>query len=222
MSRRSTWLHAGLALATLLTLLLKLWTVEAWEADDLTARLLLKRAPSWTSHIVAGREQQNALASRVLLASENGFPGDNLYRFLVGWGWFVLPLVWAGVAAWPRIRRFAPRCLADRPWHLSVLTIMVWASGLLSLGTLGWLVFSVATHDANHVAWDPWRLYPVFVGSLAVAVVRAVVVRRLTRISWLLLLLAIAGVLSLAAVDRFNVLVEYEEWLKRGLPDRPF
>jgi hypothetical protein len=57
---------------------------------------------------------------------------------------------------------------------------------------------------------------------LVVAVIQTIRIRRLTKINGLLLLLAIVGALSLAAADRFNVLVEYEEWLKRGLPDRPF
>jgi hypothetical protein len=108
MSRRAILSHGAFCLATLGALSLKRWNVEAVYSDDPTVRLLLKWAPSWTSHIKANDREQDAIASRALLTDENAIVGEGMHHFAVGWGWFMFLPAWAGVAMVSPIPRLFP------------------------------------------------------------------------------------------------------------------
>ncbi|WP_155893452.1 hypothetical protein [Cystobacter fuscus] len=45
---------------------------------------------------------------------------------------------------------------------------------------------------------------------------------QLRRAGWALLVLGLLSFLGVVLLDQLDILVEYESWLERGMPDRPF
>jgi hypothetical protein len=75
------------------------------------------------------------------------------------------------------------------------------------------LLFRILQYPAPHTGFNVLLLSPLFVAGTALGVLR----RR-----WVLLAMSLASLALLAALYQMNVLVPYEVWLKRGMPDRPF
>lgn len=94
------------------------------------------------------------------------------------------------------------------------------ALALLHGALLALLSIRVIAYRENHVGWDPlWGL-----ASCALWGVMSLAARRRTgraRFTWMLGG-ACAFALALVLLVRWNVLVAYEDWLRRGMPARPF
>jgi hypothetical protein len=99
--------------------------------------------------------------------------------------------------------------------------------GLLGLGSglalaLFWVLVAlrIATYRDNHIGVSLlWVIPLALVAMLAGGLWRAAHRRRAGAFLLVLGLLTVVGVVLL---DRLDILVEYETWLDRGMPDRPF
>ena len=99
--------------------------------------------------------------------------------------------------------------------------------GLLGLGSglslvlfWGLVTLRLATYPENHIGVSVlWALPLALVAMLAGGLWLAAHRRRAGAMLLVLGLLTSAGVVLL---DRLDILVEYEAWLERGMPERPF
>jgi uncharacterized membrane protein len=99
--------------------------------------------------------------------------------------------------------------------------------GLLGLGSgLGLLLFwvlvalRIAAHSGNHISVSVlWVIPLALMATLSGVLWRAA---RLRRAGGALLVLGLLTVLGAVLLDRLDILVEYESWLERGMPERPF
>jgi hypothetical protein len=104
----------------------------------------------------------------------------------------------------PALARLADAALAA----ILVVTVLFW------LGVT-YLVFS---RPANHIGWDLSRFAYLSGLGLLAGLATAIAWRRKIALGC-----ALVSALSLGAswgVDAYNVLVPYEVWLKRGMPER--
>ncbi len=106
---------------------------------------------------------------------------------------------------------------------------MRWFSwrGLLGLGSglalvLFWglvairLVMYPENHTGVSVLWAiPLALVAMLAGGLCLTAHRR-------RMGAVLLVLGLLTAVGAVLLDRLDILVEYEEWLERGMPERPF
>ncbi|WP_309888631.1 hypothetical protein [Archangium sp.] len=84
----------------------------------------------------------------------------------------------------------------------------------------GLVALRVATDSGNHIAVSVlWVIPLALVAMLAGALWWGA---RLRRAGMALLVLGLLTVVGVVLLDRLNVLVEYEAWLDRGMPERPF
>jgi len=98
-----------------------------------------------------------------------------------------------------------------KPLHAVALTYL-YGSGLLCVLTG---VVVLYRYPDNHVGWDPavlWAVPVLTVGMLAAPWLE----RRVW--SWFFPLFWIATVALLWAMDGLNLLLPYEEWIRRGMP----
>ena len=99
--------------------------------------------------------------------------------------------------------------------------------GLLGLGggfalLLFWglVALRLVASSANHIGVSVlWALPLGGVAMLAGVLWRPT---RLRRAGTALLVVGLLTVVGIVLLDRLNILVEYEAWLERGMPERPF
>jgi cytochrome bd-type quinol oxidase subunit 1 len=99
--------------------------------------------------------------------------------------------------------------------------------GILGLGcglglVLFWILVAlrIATDPGNHISVSVLCVIPLaLVAMLAGALWREAQYRRA---GMALLVLGLLTVLGVVLLDWLDILVEYESWLKRGMPARPF
>src|SRR5690349_15575027 len=78
------------------------------------------------------------------------------------------------------------------------------------------LVMYPENHTGVSVLWAiPLALVAMLAGGLWLAAHRR-------RAGTVLLALGLLTTVGAVLLDRFDILVEYEEWLERGMPERPF
>lgn len=97
-----------------------------------------------------------------------------------------------------------------------IVAVVAGAAMVLALGAMAW---SAGMKDSNHVGYDirwVWGLCALAVAWAAWGARRR---PRMTRavVCLTLLALVLAGVVFV--FDRYNVLVEYETWVARGMPE---
>jgi len=93
-----------------------------------------------------------------------------------------------------------------------------WGPLLLPLLVLLWLIANIAhSYPSNHSGDSILAYQPFFMQWLVVSIPSALFLR--TRLAWLALLLTLLGVFGTWLADEWNVWVEYEEWIQRGMPD---
>jgi membrane-bound metal-dependent hydrolase YbcI (DUF457 family) len=98
--------------------------------------------------------------------------------------------------------------------------LLGWGSGLALVLSWSLVVFRLASIPENHVGVSPlWVLPLALVAMLAGGLLWAAPSRRAAVALLALGLLTGVGVVLL---DRLNILVGYESWLERGMPERPF
>ena len=104
-----------------------------------------------------------------------------------------------------------------QPKSGSLFVVLSLLASLLSAAVLAGIVSYLHGHDSNHTGHEPWLLLGIFIPTLAFGI--AAFRRRCSR--WaaaLACLLGVAGIAVLFYLDRFNVLVQYDRWLERGMP----
>lgn len=84
------------------------------------------------------------------------------------------------------------------------------------------LAVRIATSNVNHWGLETSLLSIPMVLSIAWAVIESAVTRKISSINAFLLVVALLSLASLWLADRLNILVPYEAWLRRGMPERPF
>ena len=90
---------------------------------------------------------------------------------------------------------------------------------LLTVGVWAALAQRVMVDPVNHVGVDP--LYAVVVFVVVMLVAWRVRKRLRPALLYGVVAYSVLSVAALVALDRANVLVEYERWLKRGGVERP-
>lgn len=76
--------------------------------------------------------------------------------------------------------------------------------------------------QSNHVGYSLFRLWPLEVSWIVVGLANVALGGRNRRIGILLLALCVLAPLCAHLLERFNLLVPYEEWLNRGMPPKPW
>ena len=97
------------------------------------------------------------------------------------------------------------------------LIVLTWIGCASSLVVLSVTLLYLRGHDSNHTGFEPWQLSIFFVPTAILGIITFS--RRLLR--WgavFAFCLGAGGMLLLSYLDRFNVLVQYDRWLERGMP----
>jgi hypothetical protein len=111
-------------------------------------------------------------------------------------------------------------------WNEEILMVKVLVFGLWSLVALGLaaivLISGYAVQNgAGHTSLDPFIALVLFV-PLVFAGALGFILRRkfpgMVRVSVCALVVGVAGVALIVTLDRTNRLVQYDRWIKRGMP----
>jgi hypothetical protein len=113
---------------------------------------------------------------------------------------------------------------------LRVLPLLAWllVTGLLLAEAVIALGFGyrIASYPENHIGYSPYLALVVALPGAGVGLValfgRRFGAPRLRAAGAALLAASLALALLVVALDRFNILTDYETWLQRGMPPRPF
>jgi hypothetical protein len=96
--------------------------------------------------------------------------------------------------------------------------------GLASLSCLlvfwGALFLRIVSTPQNHIGFSVLLALPLALVTLVAGGIGWAGGRR--RLGLVLMLLGGLSLPGIIAIDRLNILVSYEAWLKRGMPERPF
>ncbi len=104
----------------------------------------------------------------------------------------------------------------------AILRILCFSMIGLSSTTLVCLGRYIYRNKTNHTGMDPWLAIPIFIASLLIGLMAFRADGKSRKLPILLLLLGVVGIAALFAVDHFNIMLEYNKWLKRGMPEKPF
>lgn len=107
-----------------------------------------------------------------------------------------------------RTVRYGTRWVAPR---------LAWLVFAAAWGYLGWRIVSDAS---NHVGFHPMWIAVAFVPLFCLGAIRLRGAKRSGAVA--MIAAAVLGTAALWLVERANVLVDYEVWLQRGMPGRPF
>ena len=81
-----------------------------------------------------------------------------------------------------------------------------------------WVGYRVATVSENHVSHDPmvmiWLFYALLVFSISTVFLKKRAIFLLATV------FAVGSIYGLHVIDQKNILVQYDKWLKRGMPGR--
>jgi len=100
--------------------------------------------------------------------------------------------------------------------------LLVTASYLLTafgVAFWGFIIFRITKYPENYMGFSPMPGVFIFIALLVVAFVN--VRRDEQRNQLILAVFAIFSCITLWAFDYFNILIGYESWLAKGMPDRP-
>jgi len=98
--------------------------------------------------------------------------------------------------------------------------LLGWGSGFALTLFWGLVVLRIISVSDNHIGVNLLWATPLFAAAVLAGGLWWSASRRLAGAA-----LVTLGVLSLGCVillDRLDILVEYESWLERGMPERPF
>ena len=98
-------------------------------------------------------------------------------------------------------------------WFLWVLSTL---SGACLVGLMAYVVYN----DSGHTGFEPRLLAVLFAGTAAASLLVWWKRRRTTPAIVLAGLLGLAGCGTLLYLDQTNALVEYNRWIRRGMPPR--
>ena len=84
------------------------------------------------------------------------------------------------------------------------------------------VVFRILTDPCNHIGLDPRWLWGLYALPILFGLCLCLRERRISSLAAALIAAGALGLIFGIAVDQFNILVEYETWIDRGMPARPF
>jgi hypothetical protein len=93
----------------------------------------------------------------------------------------------------------------------------VWFAGAGSLAVLGALIAYAIRNGTGHTGFEPWFLSVVFAVSLIIGFA-ALFSSRSRTAAIVTCTAGIAGLALLLFLDHFNLLLQYDRWLQRGMP----
>lgn len=191
-------------------LMLKLSTTIFHFSDDPTSGLLLRPTCSFVNLIVV----EETSPFLCLIKNENGFPGEKFYLFITTYGWLILSVILIGLFARDEILQRTKEITSKYP---PVLMIKMFLFAITTLGL--WIFIAVSSTKSNHtgipinllhwpyVGWIFLFLYDLFSGSQK-------------RVTLIMISLALLTIVGLQIVLSLNILVPYELWLEKGMPER--
>lgn len=95
---------------------------------------------------------------------------------------------------------------------------MLGAAFILTLVTWAALLARIISDPTNHVSLEPLLAMVPFLVLVPLCWTRAPV---RTRLRVALTVYGLVSILAILVVDRANVLVQYDRWTERGMPERP-
>ncbi len=101
------------------------------------------------------------------------------------------------------------------------LKFILWSLVIVGLGVVIALLGYVLINPSHHTAWNPYTVYivlvPLFVFGLILAILN-----RMNRSQFvpaiLLSIISLTGIILVLLLDKMNRLLQYEEWVRRGMP----
>jgi hypothetical protein len=96
-----------------------------------------------------------------------------------------------------------------------VLDITALTLGVLVLAGLLWYV----SNTGNHTGFD--YKYKIPAGYIAIAIyvgLRIVLAKRITVLQILILLVCVAGIVTVWVLNHYNIMLYYEDWCRKGMP----
>ena len=77
-------------------------------------------------------------------------------------------------------------------------------------------------HKGNHISYNPWHIAPVYVLATVMALISLLAKSPSRGVAIAILIISVLGVIQLCAIDHFNILLQYEHWIRKGMPKKPF
>ena len=75
--------------------------------------------------------------------------------------------------------------------------------------------------ESNHISINPYILVNDILIIILFYLIN-IIFPRTRKIALLILFLCISSLIIIYALDKFNLLVEYHEWIQRGMPEKPW
>ena len=104
-----------------------------------------------------------------------------------------------------------------QPRSLPFLALLSSLAAAASLAVLVVLLLYIRGNDSNHTAFEPWLLSTFFVPTIGVSIL-AFVCGSSRWSALVAFCLGFGGMAFLFYLDHFNVMVQYERWIERGMP----
>ena len=102
---------------------------------------------------------------------------------------------------------------------VNLLLLLFSAFGFISFS---YIVFRILKYSENHIGWNILYLIPLFLAIIALSLLRLYLNQWTGFINYFLLLFGFISIVAIFGIYYFNILIPYEIWLKRGMPERPF
>lgn len=90
--------------------------------------------------------------------------------------------------------------------------------GLIEVAAIA--IYAFVINDSGHTAVEPFLSYLFFIPLLVISIFVWRKNHLLRRVAMLTASIALLGIVLIVVLDVTNYLVQYDRWLKRGLPDR--
>jgi amino acid transporter len=101
------------------------------------------------------------------------------------------------------------------------LLFALWAGTAIAAVLIVLIAAYVAGNTSGHTGWEPFTSFFLFVPLALAGALSLVLRRKLPRLIWAglcALIVGLAGVAFIVALDQSNRLVEYGRWIERDMP----
>ncbi len=153
--------------------------------------------------------------------------GEPVYNRLISWGWIVIPTMGVLLNMVARGEKHLAQFFKFLQVNYLLILRMVqkltsW--GLLVLCTLCWglIAARIIKYPENHIAFNVLWLNVLFGGILTFGLLSWGISKRFDWLNVTVIAIALASIIGVLCLYYWNILVPYEEWIRRGMPDRPF
>jgi chromate transport protein ChrA len=84
------------------------------------------------------------------------------------------------------------------------------------------LVYRILVVHANHIGINILNLIPVFIALIIIIGFELMISRKNKLLNFLLIVYAFLCIFSIYLIYEYNILVEYETWLKQGMQEKSY